>query len=353
MKLKTLFLAGTVLFAVMDAPIMAAPPALNPALSPMAGSPMVDRPKSGKERFVLGFSNISVVNTWRVQMVEELKYEASLHPEIAEVNIADAGGDVSRQVADIENFIARGVDALLVAPGSEVALNSALEKAHAADIPVIIFSSNATPKHYTAKLLADDAQFGRDGAAWLAEKLGGKGKIIAIRGISGNSIDNDRYRGVEEVLAKHPGIQIINQGFGDWAYDKGKQVCESLLVVHPDVDGIWSSGGAMTQGCAEVLEENGLPAIPMTGEANNGFLRTWKEKQLDSVAPISPTWFGQQAVIAALRILHGAPIARDNLVNPTPITQDQIDRFYRPDLNDAYWVGSPLPDDKLRVMYKK
>ncbi len=353
MKLKQLLLTGAMLVAMAATPAWAQVPELNSALSPVEGSPMVEHPASTKDKFVLGFSNISVVNTWRVQMVEELKHEASLHPEIAEMIIADAGGDVNKQVADIESLIARGVDALLVAPGSEVALNGALEKAYDAGIPVIIFSSNATPKNYTVKLLADDAQFGRDGAKYLADALGGKGNVLAIRGISGNSIDNDRFRGVEEVFADHPDIKIIDQGFGDWAYDKGKQVCESLLIAHPDVQGIWSSGGAMTQACAEVAEENGLPMIPMTGEANNGFLRIWKEKDLQSVAPISPTWFGQQGVVAALRVLKGAPIARDNLVNPAPILKDQIDEFYRPDLNDAYWVGSTLPDEKLAEMYKK
>jgi ribose transport system substrate-binding protein len=353
MKMKTLFLAGTMFAALASTSVLAQVAELNPALSPVQGSPMVDVPASKKEKFVLGFSNISVVNTWRVQMVEELKQEASLHSEISEMVVSDAGGDVNRQVSDIESLVARGVDALLVAPGSEVALNNALDKAHDAGIPVIIFSSNATPKNYTVKLLADDAQFGRDGAKYLAETLGGKGNVLAVRGISGNSIDNDRFRGVEEVFAGHPDIKIVDQGFGDWAYDKGKQVCESLLIAHPDVQGIWSSGGAMTQACAEVAEENGLPMIPMTGEANNGFLRTWKEKDLQSVAPISPTWFGQQGVIAALRVLKGAPIAKDNLVNPAPIMKDQIDQYYRADLNDSYWVGSTLPDDKLLELYKK
>lgn len=352
--MKNVFLAGSLLLAVATTPAYAQVPELNSALSPVEGSPMVDKAAaSEKDEFVLGFSNISVVNTWRVQMVEELKHEASLHPEITEVIVADAGGDVNRQVADIESLITRGVDALLVAPGSEVALNNALEKAHEAGIPVIIFSSNATPENYTVKLLADDAQFGRDGAKYLAEALGGKGNVIAIRGISGNSIDNDRWRGVEEVFADYPDIKVIDQGFADWAYDKGKQVCESLLIAHPNVQGIWSSGGAMTQACAEVAEENGLPLIPMTGEANNGFLRIWKEKDLQSVAPISPTWFGQQGVVAALRVLKGEPIAQDNLVDPAPITKEQIDEFYRPELNDSYWVGSTLPDEKLQEIYGK
>lgn len=328
-------------------------PELNPALSPVAGSPLVETQASAKDSWVIGFSNISVVNTWRVQMVEELRFEASKHDKISELVVSDAGGDVNRQVADIEDLIARGVDALLVAPGSPVALNGALEKAYDAGIPVIIFSSNATPDRYTVKLLADDAQFGRDGAEYLVEAMGGAGNIIAVRGISGNSIDNDRFRGVEEVLANHPDMKIIDQGFADWAYDKGKQVCESLLIAHPNVTGIWSSGGAMTQACAEVLDENSLPQIPMTGEANNGFLRTWREMGLKSIAPISPTWFGQQGVIAAVRVLEGAPTAQDYLVNPPPISEDQIAEFYREELNDSYWVGSTLPDEMLTNLYGK
>lgn len=351
MTLKHYLMAGTILAAA--APAFAEVPELNEALEPIEGSPMVEIPASGKDSFVIGFSNISVVNTWRVQMAAEAEYEASKYPEIAEFINVDAGGDVSKQVADIEGLITRGVDAIMVAPGSEVALNGALEKAHAAGIPVIIFSSNATPDNYAVKLLADDAAFGRDGAKYLAEALGGKGNIIALRGISGNSIDNDRWEGVEEILADYPDITVVDSGFADWAYDKGKQVCESLLIAHSDIQGIWSSGGAMTQACAEVMEEYGLPLIPMTGEANNGFLRIWQEMDLQSVAPISPTWFGQQAVIATLRVLEGAPIARDNILNPPPILKDQIADYYRADLNDSYWVGSPLPDEMLVEIYGK
>lgn len=326
---------------------------LSPALQPADGSPTQQLEASTKDKFVLGLSNISVVNTWRVQMIEEAKHEATLHPEIAELVLTDAGGDNNRQVADIEDLLSRGIDALLVAPGSEVALNGVLDKAYESGVPVIIFSSNAGPKDYTVKIVGDDSDFGRAGAEYLAEALGGKGNIIGIRGISGNSIDNDRWRGAEEVFAKHPDIKIIDTAFGDWAYDKGKQVCESLLTAHPDVNGIWSSGGAMTQACAEVAQELGLPKMPMSGEGNNGFLRIWQEMDLQSIAPQYPTWFGQQAVIAALRVLKGEPVSKDYLLRPEPITRDQVEQFYRADLNDAYWVGSSLPDDVLKGIYAK
>jgi ribose transport system substrate-binding protein len=352
MTLKGILLAGAAFSLVAAGPGLAQDvPELNEALEPVEGSPMVEFEASDKDSFVIGFSNISVANTWRVQMAAEAAHEASLHPQISQFISVDAGGDVSQQVADIEGLVSRGVDAIIVAPGSPVALNGALDDAYDAGIPVVIFSSNATPENYAVKLLADDAQFGRDGAEYLAEAMGGSGNIIALRGISGNSIDNDRWRGVEEVLADYPDIRVVDSGFADWAYDRGRQVCESLVIAHPDLQGIWSSGGAMTQACAEVLEENGLPMVPMTGEANNGFLRIWQEMDLDSIAPISPTWFGQQAVVAALRVLEGAPTHKDYLVNPPPITEEQIAEFYNPDLNDSYWVGSTLPEEMLMDMY--
>lgn len=326
---------------------------LNPAVQPVEGTKTQAYEASKKDSFVLGLSNISVVNTWRVQMIEEAKYEATQHPEIKEMIVTDAGGDVNKQISDIEDLLARGIDALLVDPGSEVALNSVIEKAHKSGIPVIIFSSNATPANYTVKIIGDDKAFGVAGAEFLAKALGGKGNIIAIRGISGNAIENHRFSGVEEVLKNYPDIKIIDSAFADWAYDKGKQVCETLLTAHSDVNGIWSSGGAMTQACAEVLNENGLPQIPMTGEGNNGFLRIWQEMELNSIAPQYPTWFGQQAVIATLRVLKGEPVAQDYLLRPKPITKDDIAAVYRPDLGDAYWVGSSLPDETLKSIYAK
>lgn len=328
-------------------------PALNPALEPVEGSAEVTGKEVDKDAFVLGLSNISVVNTWRVQMIEEAVHEAEIQPAVSEMIVTDAGGDVSKQVSDIEDLVSRGIDALLVAPGSEVALNGVLQSVYDAGIPVIIFSSDATPDDYTVKILGDDVDFGRAGAQFLADTLDGKGNVIAVRGISGNSIENDRWSGVEEVFANYPDIKVIDEGFADWAYDKGKQVCESLLVAHSDVDAIWSSGGAMTQACAEVIEDYGLPMIPMNGEGNNGFLRIWQEMDLDTVAPQYPTWFGQQAVIAAVRLLEGETVYQDYALRPEPITKDTIAEYYRPELNDSYWVGSSLPEETLVEIYGK
>ena len=309
------------------------------------------KPKTGP--FKIGFSNISVVNTWRVQMAEEAKFEASRHKEIADFLMTDAGGSSSKQVSDIEDLLARGVDALVIAPGSPTALNPVIEKAAKQGVPLFVFNSDVTTNAITSRLVADERYFGQAGAEYLVEQMGHKGSIIGLRGIAGMSIDDDRWNAAMDVFKKYPDIKVIDSAFGEWAYDKGKQICESLVLGHPQIDGIWSSGGAMTQACAETLNDNGRKLVPMTGEGNNGFLRVWQEMKLNTIAPIDPTWLSAEAVKAALRYLEGQPIKSGYLSKPKPITKDDLGSYYKADLNDSYWVGSILPESQLKTLYAK
>ena len=224
--------------------------------------------------FKIGFSNISVVNSWRVQMVEELKYEASQHPEITQLYITDAGGNVDKQIADIEDLVAKGIDALLVTPVSPTALVPTIEEVYKSGIPVIVFNSSLDGDQYTMFVGKDQVEFGYVGAKKLVEYLGGKGNIVAISGIAGNSITEDRWKGAQKAF-EGTQIKVLGREFGDWALDKGKIAAENLLAAHPQIDGVWSDGGAMTQGAIEAFLAAGRKLVPMTGEDNNGFLKLW------------------------------------------------------------------------------
>ena len=76
-------------------------------------------------------------------------------------------------------------------------------------------------------------------------------------------------------------------------------------------------------------------------------------RKFKSVAPQYPTWLGAQAVVASIRILDGAETFDTYVYSIDPITEEEIDQFYRPDLKDSYWVGSILPEDQLQAMYGK
>ncbi len=222
MKTRFLTIAALILFVlplVLGACTTAGAPAGAPAggedaaatSAPAEGGEalaegMVDTSQYKKDGpYTIGFSNIGVFNTWHVQMVRELEYEASLHPEIEELLITDAGQDVNKQIADIEDLLAKGVDALLITPTSSEALVPVVEKALDQNIPVIVFNSALAGNIETAFLGTDEVEFGYVISKWLMDQLGCEGNIIALDGAAGNSISEDRFKGLEERHCRVPG----------------------------------------------------------------------------------------------------------------------------------------------------
>ena len=119
------------------------------------------------------------------------------------------------------------------------------------------------------------------------------------------------------------------------------------------VDGIWFSGAEMTRACLDVFKESGKPLVPMTGEGNNGFLRAWKQTGVKSIAPLFTPGLGVATVRTATALLEGKPMYRSYFSSPAPVTQADLDKFYRPDLSDAYWLPSTLPESVLKEAFKR
>jgi ABC-type sugar transport system substrate-binding protein len=98
-----------------------------------------------KPPFVIGVSNDSVANPFRVQMINEIKYYASKHPElIKELIVLNAGEDTNKQISDVQDLISRGVDAIVLSPHSNTAFASVLKDAKDNNIPVATYNNNIT-----------------------------------------------------------------------------------------------------------------------------------------------------------------------------------------------------------------
>jgi len=298
----------------------------------------------------IGFSIWGFGNTWMTQMVHEARYEASLHPEIKQLVFADGQSKATKQIADIEDMIAQKVDAIVVVPISYTALTPVLKEAAKAGIPVVVHSTEIGSSDFTTELQATGLHFGEVGGQFLVKELKGKGKIWVLRGQAGVPADTFRYKGLLKAI-KGTDIKIVAEQYGDWSYNKGKRICESLMLSHPDVDGIWSSGGDMSRACIDVFQEFGKPIPPITGEGNNGFLKRWKETGITSMASVFPSAQGAAGIRAAVDLLEGKQLRKHYVVLPPPITNADLDQFVRPDLSDNYWAPSSLPENLLKKYY--
>ena len=252
----------------------------------------------------------------------------------------------------MEDLITRKVDALIVGPISYPLVKTQVDAAIAAGIPVITFGASNGQIASTTEIMGGGRRFGEAGGNYLKEKLGGEGVIWAFRGIAGVGEETERYEGFRSAI-EGTKITIGAEVFGDWGYAKGKQLCENLVLSGKPVDGIWFSGAEMTRACIDVFKETGKELVPMTGEGNNGFLRAWKTSGVESVAPIFTPGLGPAVVRAAVAILEGKPLYKSYYSSPAPISKETLDKFYRPDLNDAFWVPSTLPEKEIEKTFKR
>lgn len=308
--------------------------------------------------YTIGFINWSTANSWTVQVVEEVRDEATLYPEIGEFIIVSSEGDADTQISQIEDMIVRGVDALLLIPVSPDAIVPAVEEAADAGIPIVVFGADVNTDVYVTKLLTDPRGFGRAQGDWLMETLNCEGKLIVLNGVTGISTSDERRGGLQDAIEACPdggaGIEILAEEDAAWAYDQGKLAVERMLAAYPEIDGVWSQGGAMTQGAIDAFDAAGRALVPMTGEDNNGFLLAWQarlDEGFQAMSASEPTWQSRVALQAALRILQGQEVNSFYRLQSPVIFEEDIELYVRPEYSDAYWTNSRLSKEAADALY--
>lgn len=304
--------------------------------------------------YLVGFSNAFVSNSWRTQGVAALKYAAQERKDqIKDIIVTDANNDVATQNSQIGNLVSRGVDILLVDATSETALDSAINRAHDQGILVVSFDNTVTSKKAIA-VNASQEKFGEIGGKWLADQMGGKGKVFALNGVSGSPTDNQRWGAAKKVL-EEAGIEIVGQVNADWDQAKGRTATADLLSAHPDVTGIYSQGGAMTLGALQALEAANHDLVPIPGEGYNGLLKKWQQLQQSqgwsSIAPAYPPSVSVDALEVALKAIRGEDVGRNVQIDLPVITQDNLDKYVRPDFPDSLWLPTTLPKEQLNKLF--
>ncbi len=216
------------------------------------------RAESGS--FVVGFSQMEHNNPWRLAQTASLKAEAAKrHYELV---VTDAQGQTSRQVSQVEDLVARGVDLILLAPREYQGLAPALEAARGAKIPVILVDREAegTPgEDFVTFLGSNFVQQGHRAGEWLAQQTGGKAQIVELTGTSGSSVAIDRAKGFRDAIAKYPGMRIIASQTGDFSRAMGQSVMQNLIQAKGrDITALYAHNDEMALVAIEAFKAAGM-----------------------------------------------------------------------------------------------
>jgi ribose transport system substrate-binding protein len=233
--------------------------------------------------------------------------------------------DVEKQMQIVENLIERKVDVLLLVPSGSREIVPAIGKANAANIPVVTVDTRADAAALTAAnakiatfIGSDNVEGGRIAGEFVAEKLGGKGKLAVLEGIPGHETGDSRLKGFREAIAKHPGLSIVASQTANWERDQAFNVTQDILQSHPEIQAIFACNDVMALGAIEAIGAAGkTKSIMVVGfDAQDDARTAIREGRMAATIAQNPFEMGRLAVISASRILKGETLPMEQ---PVPI----------------------------------
>src|SRR5678815_1381147 len=236
------------------------------------------------------------------------------------VQAAEREVDVDKQMQIIENLIQTKVSALCITPSGSKEVVPAIVKANQAGIPVIIVDTRVDPMALQAangKIAAfvgsDNLAGGRVAGDFIAQKLGGTGKVAVLEGIPGHETGDMRLKGFREVIASHPGMQIVSSQTANWERDQGFNVFQNMLQAHPEIQALFACSDLMALGAVEAIAAAGKTGrITVVGfDAFSEARDAVNKGTMAATIAQSPSEMGRIAVENAVKVLKGESIKSD------------------------------------------
>lgn len=178
---------------------------------------------AGDGPFSIGFSNASQGDGWLGTFYHSIEYGVSQNiDKIERFIVTDANGDPTKQISDIQDLLEQDIDLLLVNPATADALDPILGRAMRRGVPVVTVARRVeTDENFVSFVTASDTALARMSATWMAETLGGEGRIVLLPGKAGASPAEMRLQAAKEVFAQFPGIAIVDTQYTGWSQANG------------------------------------------------------------------------------------------------------------------------------------
>lgn len=285
----------------------------------------------GGVKWVIGMSQCNLGEPWRVQMNADVRAEAEKHPEI-EVVFKDAQNDNLRQRAHVEEFVNSGVDLLIISPKEAAPLTQPVAAAFRVGIPVIVLDRRILGEEYTCFIGADNKKIGRAAGRWIAGRLGGRGRVVELKGLMTSTPGQDRHSGFREGIAGTE-VEVIFEADMQWLEPNARREMESalarferidLVYAHndPGAHGAWLAAKAAGREGEMVFV--GIDALPQEGVVyvRQGILGASFEY---------PTG-GREAIETGLQILNGQEVPKEITLSSRVFTTENAD-------NGGQWLS--------------
>lgn len=288
------------------------------------------------ETITVGITQNNVgVDSYQTTYEKAFIEAAEADPDVEAV-VLDAGGDVARQIGQMQDLIQKEVDVIVIWPTNGQAVVPIVRQAHQKGIPVVVTNSqiaDAGQEFIAAFSGPNNIIQGQYSAQMMCDALGGKGEIVQIAGQPGYTTAIERQKGFEDELAKAcPDVKILETQPGDWNREKSQRVMENFLTKYDKIDGVYSGDDNMGVGALNAAKAAGrADGMIFIGATNFavGYEAMGRSEYYGSVYQ-SPVEDAKNALATAKAVVAGEDVPKLNYFDTPKITQDNMKDFEKP-----------------------
>ena len=258
--------------------------------------------------------------------------EGKTHKDVS-LDFEDAQGDVGRQVSQVESFVAQRVAAIIVNPADASATKRMTDAARKAGIPIVYVNRKPDePMGDGAYFVGSDSLVaGHLQMDYLAKELKGKGNIAIMLGELSTDATRDRTRGVKDIVAKNPGIKVVEEQTANFDRSQGINLMSQWLSSGKKFDAIAANNDEMALGALIAMKQAGVsPKSMLVGgvDATKEALNAMAKGDLAVTVFQDGRGQGKTAVDSAIKLAAGdKAVPKEDWIPYQLVTPDNYKSF--------------------------
>jgi ribose transport system substrate-binding protein len=269
---------------------------------------------------------------WANEAKKELE---KAHPDLkVTIKTAANAGEQANQLQDL--LTSNKINALVIFPFESAALTKPVAQVKGKGVYVTVVDRGLTDTSaQDAYVAGDNTAFGKIPGEYLVKALGGKGNIVAMRGIA-TTLDNERMDAFNAAIKGSPDIKLLDAKYANWNRDDAFKVMQDYLTRFKQIDAVWAADDDMAVGVLKAIEQAKRTDIKIVfgGAGAKGMIKTLidgKDPRIQANVSYSPKFIYDAIKLTAEARLKGDKLPATTIIPSVLITKDNAKQFYFPD----------------------
>jgi inositol transport system substrate-binding protein len=253
--------------------------------------------------------------------------------EDVNVQFEDAQADIGKQINQVQNFVAQGLDAIIVNPADTAATQAITEMVAASGIPLVYVNRGPEQKELPEKVVvveSDHIVAGRLQMEALAECMGGKGNVAIMLGELASNATQQRTAGNKEVIEKYPEIKVVQEQTANYQRNQAIDLMTNWIVGGEEINAVAANNDEMAIGAILAMQQSGMsPDQVCVGgvDATADALDYMEQGLLDVSVFQDAKGQGRGALDAAVKLVKGEPVEQYTMIPYELVTPANMAEF--------------------------